>query len=1130
MPLIEDKQQQVQFARVIGQPEMAADNVDFGEMARAAFRTENSLGALITRESGLPDSVVNDESFNPWDHMTEDEKLDESFTSHVATADNLLEMDAVRRQVARERKDRQVLAEGGADSFFAQMAVGVLDPINFIPVGGTAYKTYRNGSSIMKAAAVTGGVASGTQAAVEASLHYSQLERTYGESALNVGFAGLLGGTIGAIPPALKEFLGPKSQAEFADSMNPEPKVSKGQNSILPDIEQIDIDEVKISLLEEAKEQLIPLAGNKLSRGEVKGLRSTVQDLQTKLNRIGDATPQEIAEELEQTKAKGKSARKAKAEAKQRVEDSVEESRLAIQEQIDLAESKLESNEIAVKAEADLSRAEQGILPEEFQKTLDEIIKESELAKEASLRADEPVITEPTGESRSVGAAQVNRDIRVQGKIARALTKALGFDPLSRSLTSDLQQTRQLAVELAENPIAMESKSGEFVANSVESAAKVKDGLYYQAIDGHTKAYNEYRKGGGVLNNKEFKELVAKELRNPTSTDPQVIKAAESWRNNLYEPLKKEMVDADLLPADVEVSTAANYLNRLWNKDKIKSRMDEFVNVVSTWLREQDGSGQDVGNFNSLAREIATRITGTPDGRLPYDYKIGENSAKGGGRGAGLAGPLKERSFNIPDALIDDFLENDIEVLGGRYLRSLATDIELVKRFDDVNMTRQIKEMSEAWNVKIQEASKTSEKEARKFSKQKERDIESIAAMRNRMRGTYGMVDPDNFWVRAGRTARDLNYLRFMGGVAVSSIPDVARIVMAEGIAKTFSKGLKPLLTKTKSFKVAAEEAKKYGIGTDVLMGGRSEIIADVADYSQGGTAFERGVRSAAQSFGRVNLMDFWTAGIKQLHAVTAQTSMADTLTKGGYEKRFAQMGISEANGKLIAKQLKEYGQKIDDVWVANTRLWDDQDLAEIWSTGLRKESDRVIVVPGQEKPLFMSSELGKTILQFRSFMFSSTQRMLISGIQGQDAHFMQGVIGLVTLGMMSYAFKQWDADRPLSDDPRVWVSEGIDRSGVTGILMEMNNTVEKVSANNFGLRPLLGIATPASRFASRSQAEAFLGPTFGSMLSTVMTVSGGAADGDLSESDVRAIRRLLPYQNLLIFRQGIDKMEEEFK
>ena len=677
----------------------------------------------------------------------------------------------------------------------------------------------------------------------------------------------------------------------------------------------------------------------------------------------------------------------------------------------------------------------------------------------------------------------------------------------------------------------MENKSGTFVADSVETRAKIKDGLYFRAIENHEKQFKEYRKAGGTLKRREFNEQVSKEMRNTTTDDVHIKNSAQGWRNELYEPLKKEMIDARLLPEDIEVKTAASYLNRVWNKQKIRGNLKLFVDRTSAWLKEQQQGNKiqlDDDELRSLSREIANRITSTPDGRLPYSYKIGENSNKAKGTGkTGLRGPLRERSFNIPDNLVEEFLENDIELLGARYLRGLAVDIELVKRFGDVNMTAEIENIVSKWTEKIENVGGDTTKEGNKLSKLMDEDVRSIKAMRDRMRGAYGQVDPENFWVRAGRTARDLNYLRFMGGVVASSIPDVARIVMSNGIVKTFKNGLVPLVKNINSFKVSAAEAKKYGVGTDVLMGGRSEIIADVADYSQGGTAFERGVRSMANSFGRVNLMDYWTSGVKQLHAVVAQTDMADMMIKGQYDDRLRQLGIDEANAKNIAQELRKYGKKQDGVWIANTKDWDSQNLAEIWGGALRKESDRVIVIPGQEKPLFMSTELGKTIFQFRSFMFAATQRMFIAGIQGQDAHYMQGLLGLTSLGMMAYAFKQWDADRPLSDDPAVWVTEGIDRSGVTGIIMEMNNTVEKLSNNNFGLRPMLGIATPASRFASRSQAEAFLGPTFGSLLSTTMKVAGGASDGDLAESDIRAIRRLLPYQNLILFRQLLDKAEQ---
>jgi hypothetical protein len=526
----------------------------------------------------------------------------------------------------------------------------------------------------------------------------------------------------------------------------------------------------------------------------------------------------------------------------------------------------------------------------------------------------------------------------------------------------------------------------------------------------------------------------------------------------------------------------------------------------------------------ALAREILGRIMSTPDGRLPYDYKMGENSAKG------MAGPekgvFKKRSFLIPDALVDKFLENDIELLGGRYLKQMAPDIELTRRFGDVEMKSQIKDIEQEYIDKM--AGAKTEAERLKLNKQKDSDIRDIAAMRDRMRGTYGQVDFDNPWVRAGRVARDLNYMRLLGGVVAASIPDIGRVVAAEGIVNTFRYGLKPLVTNLKQFRVSSREAKLYGVGTDALMGGRAEIIADVADYSRGGTKFERGVRAAATKFSSINMMNYWTGGIKQLHAVVTQTRVANDLLKGKYDKRLGQLGIDEGDAQNIAAQLKKYGKEVDGVWVWNTKDWDNQALAMQWGAALRKESDRVIIVPGQEKPLFMSTEMGKTIFQFKSFMFAATQRVLVSNLQAQDKHYIQGLLSLVGVGMLSYAFKEWDANRELSDDPATWVMEGIDRSGALGILMEANNTLEKISGNHFGLRPLVGINAPASRYAARSALDSAVGPTFGLAGDVIKAASAVTGEREWTDADTRAFRRLLPGQNLSFLRQGLDRIEEE--
>ena len=974
------------------------------EIASALWRQENTIGSFVNQESGLPDGV-DDQSFNPYDYLSEGEKLDKKFVSHAALADTVDEIEAVRKQYARETTDRETIQKGGAMSFLVGLGVvGVADPINLIPIGGAIAKTYKAGNSILDAAVVTGSVATASTAVTEAALHQSQLTRTYGESAINLGAAALLGGVLGAGGKVLANSLDASAIGGIVDSMDVEPKVKTGDDSVLsPEYR---------------------------------------------------ATPQE----------------------------------------------------------------------------------------------------------KSVGAAQRVADVEVSGKAAKGLVKTLGFDPLSRTLTSDNPFTRIVSNRLAENPIKMDGD----IVTAVESRAKIHDGKYATALQNHLDIYKQYRKNGGRLRKRQFNEEVARAMRNDESAIPEAMQSANSWRTELYNPIKNDLVELGLLPEDVSVGTAVGYLNRRWNKGKVSANLPKFIDTTAKWLRDEDVRLRDEAtkaeadiaeatgaertrlqeiidraerkeakdltdeDYQRIAEQIAQRIQGTPDGRLPYDWKIGEGSANNNLNGTvGLRGPLKSRTFQIPDNMVEEFLDNDIEDLGRYYLRNTATDMELVREFGDLDLTIQKKEILD-WYTEKQRTAKT-EKERIKLKNQADADIRDITAMRDRMRGIYAQPDPDNVWVRAGRVSRNLNYMRFMGGVVASSVPDVARIFMAEGIGKTFSKGLLPLARNINSFKVSSAEAKRYGVGVDALMGGRSQIISDVADYTQPNTAFERGIQYATDNFGRVNLMDYWTTGVKQLHAVTMQNSVIDGLLKGQVDKRLARLGIDAGNAQAMAAELKKHATKVDGVWLSNARNWDSPELERLWGAAIRKESDRVIVVPGQEKPLFMSTELGKTIFQFRSFMFASTQRMTIAALQAQDHNALAGVLMLTTLGMMSYSFKQWDAKREIAEDPVELVIEGIDRSGALGGIMEINNTLEKLSSNNFGMRPLLGVDIPAARFASRSMSENLLGPTFGSFLDTSLRVANaGLAEDGWNESDTRALRRLIPYQNLTFIRQAFDRIEEE--
>ena len=973
-----------------------------GEIAKAFYRQENIIGSFLAEEAGLPDSTKDNPDYDPYGLFTEEEKLDQAFVSSALYADNDEELGAVRRQMARERTDRETMAQGGATSFIVGLPVMIADPISLLSIGGVALNTYRAGKGILKGAAVMGSVVGVDTAIQEAALHTQQLTRTYDESAINISAGMLLGGVLGGTAAKLATYgVDAKMLAAYEDVMNVEPKIAEGINPAI------------------------------------------------------DA------------------------------------------------------------------------------------------------------VTTPVGPD-SVGAMKVFGDTQVSGAVAKKLVKWLGFDPLSRTITSENPSTRLIATMMAENPIKMDGD----ILQAAESLAKAHSGKLGTSLQNNAKLFSEYKSSGGMMNRKKFNEAVATAIRKGDSDISHVKTSADFWNKELYTPLKDEMVALKLLPEDVDVKTANNYLNRVWNKNKVTARYPQFVNKVSNWLAEKDvklfedaksasdriatttgkerdelqaiidkaefkkGMDFERQDYESIAKSIAQRIQGSPDGRLPYDWKMGDGSNSRGISGTALRGPLRNRVFQIEDEIVEEFLENDIEMLGGRYLQNVAGDIELVRKFGDVNMTNEMKKIEDWYANKLNDKTLT-EKQLIKLNKQRISDSRDIAGMRDRIRGVYGFSE-DNIWTRMARSSRDLNYLRLLGGVTVSSLPDVSRVFMAEGFAKTFQSGLGPLIKNTKTFKVAASELQRYGVGTDAIMSGKSDIIADVGDYAQGGTIIERGLRSASSKFGKINFLDHWTAGMKQLHAVTMQTSIFDGLKKGVFDKRLARLGIDEQSAKDMYKQVVKHGKKEDGVWITNAKNWDRPDLERMWGAAVRKESDRVILIPGQEKPLFMSTEMGKTVGQFRSFILSATQRVFIAALQNQDHNAVGGLASLVGMGMFTYYLKQSIAGRAVSDDPAVWVTEGIDRSGAIGVIGEITNTIEKISGNSLGLRPLLGIDAPASKQVSRTVSESLLGPTFGSLLSTTVAATNAiTSEDEMTEADVRTLRRLIPLQNLFYIRKGLDEVQK---
>ena len=1125
----------------------------------ASYRQNNFIGSYFAREEGLPDKKTTD--FDPWMYMTADEILDDNFTNIAQHADNIDELEAARKQQANERADRQTLSEAGGLGMAVQIGQGIFDPV-LLMTGSVVLpaKTYQAGNSILRSGMVTGSYVAGETAVEELLLHETQMERTFGESAVNVSasafLSGVLGSGIQAITnktdffPYMKNLGYKKFDKEF------------DENELLYHGTDKDFSAFDISA--ERANNTMNVRGvylyGEARKGSAKNFGSNIYTVVAKkglktFNRQGDnnLTPKMLEqhkielenagygrgdpEELNEYALSFEKWSNIDGDAKARVlkaggyEKYVDGDEIVILDpkniKIIRRDSKYIKNDVADELEDTMNveaKIKDGINPTVNEKT--------------------PDVSESTA-----GAQAVFGDVEVSGKLAKKITEATAFTgPLTRTLTSESQIARQTVVRLADNPIKVEGYKGQ----SVEQLAKTYSGNLAISKQNNSRLFNAYKNNGGKLKQREFNEAVAKAVRSGKSDIPEVKQSADYWMENLYNPLKQRMIEEKLLPEDIDVSTSVNYLNRIYDKGKIADNYNEFTKRVSTWLRDEDFKMHakskskepfEEQDYEDLAEQIANRILGTSDGVLPYDWQLGMSTKNTYLQPlAKLRGPMQKRVFNISDEAIEDFLINDIDILGERYFRQTSVDTELMREFGDISMQTQINDISKDYTRKMEIATKKADeaeangdlksakkhrKESVRLNKKRIRDIADIEGMRDRMRGVYN-IGEDTVFSRIGRTTRDLNYLRFMGGVTISSLPDVARVVMAEGFIKTFGNGLIPLIRNAKNFKIAADELKGMGIGTDGIITGRSQYIADIADYTQGGTMFERGARSLAGGFGKINILDYWTAGMKQLQGITMQTRIFDDLKKGKYDKRLERLGISKSDADAMWKQVQQHGKKVDGIWLTNRANWDNPELAKMYAAAMRKESDRVIIIPGQEKPLFMSREMGGLFFQFRSFIMSATQRVLIAGLQNQDHNTVGGLLSLIGMGMLVYTIKTLERGEELSDDPRVWVMEGIDRSGAIGILAELNVTLEKISQNKIGLRPLLGVDAPSSKYVAHSLSQTALGPTFGSLLNdTIRATSAGLGPDEMTEADIRTLRRILPYQNLTGVKQALDKVEE---
>ncbi|MCG8394194.1 MAG: hypothetical protein MI745_14040 [Pseudomonadales bacterium] len=493
-------------------------------------------------------------------------------------------------------------------------------------------------------------------------------------------------------------------------------------------------------------------------------------------------------------------------------------------------------------------------------------------------------------------------------------------------------------------------------------------------------------------------------------------------------------------------------------------------------------------------------------------------------------GVLKGQKFLIPDENVERFLINDASIVAERYARTMGTDVELMNKFGTLELAEIIKPITREF--KEQTADLTGDA-ATKARKQFDRDIKDVEGVYQLLRGTYpgNMYSKDDFWSQLGRTTLAFNYIRLLGGVAISSIPDVGKQIAYNGFLNFYRDGFKPFAKSLPKIirgirPEELEELKFAGVTIQHLTNSRAMTFADLGHRYGRQNNFERFIDSSTKVFSRATGIVDWNNAMEAMAGLMSQRRILKNVRAiakgediGKREKEYlSALGLGKNEIDRLSIEVGKHARNAEDGFIkANTQNWTDADAIKLFRGALKKDVESVVIQRELgDVPLLANTAAGQLMLQFKSFIFATMNKTFLTALQRRDAAVLQGISTMVALGSMTYVIKMLEAGKEPDLSPENLITQGVDRSGILNVFMEVNNVAEKVGIP--GLHSLSGAAAP-SRYYSRSLDEALLGPTIGTISNVGRGIYSVASSEELSDSDRRNLRKLMPYNNLFYLR-----------
>lgn len=684
---------------------------------------------------------------------------------------------------------------------------------------------------------------------------------------------------------------------------------------------------------------------------------------------------------------------------------------------------------------------------------------------------------------------------------------------------------RKVTGLLYENSFYYKSNaSGIATPASVELKLERYKGVIVTAFKKSEKIYKDYMENtADALTKEEFRTQVSIAIRAGTHSDAHVAKAARMYKEKVFNPLGKKAKELKLLDGDLD----PKYLMRVWNREAVMASRPLFKEkLVKHFKTKADNAGVEDHFLEDAADATITNI-------------LGGDVMSGAIISSGMKGtnPLKGRVLDIPDEMVEEFIENDIEALSKRYVDNMSLAIEKEK-FLKENGWEHINDIEvdirDEYNLLINKTT-----DAKKIKALEEEKKEAIDFVASAFKRTFGGADDAGAFDPIMNNARKVMTMAKLGRVLLSSMADVGRIHQEFGMTG-IGNGIKIMFSRaTKGMK--KEQYAQLGALTEKVLNTRYNAMMGVDDVTGTGI-ISRAIDKLYKGFGTLTGISAWNDGVKTMAIYAGEHSILLNGARLASGKKIdnkiveelARWGISKDVAERIGKQFNKHGETKSGLLSSNFEKWTDTEAFDAFANALTKISLQVINTPTKGAlPRIFDKALGKTVMQFKSFQYASHTQTLVPALQTPDAKRLVGTLEMITIGSMVYYAKEHAYnDKPKTGDWKQVIVEGIDRSGVFALPFEINNIVEKATMGTVGVRPAFGLSE-AQRMRNVNVFGALAGPLAGASADVAIPL-GHMFQGDLTEGDITRMFRVMPYQNLWwtswMTNQLRDNLKEQVK